>query len=167
MTSADIVENRYTLLMAESLRRLSNLWSQLDLESVIATLPWRGIKGAVGTMADQIQLLGSAEKAHALDAAVARHFVFRNQLVDAVGQVNHRSADFQMAQGLLSKVMFAAPPTPGRNPWRSLMGGYVNMLADISHQTWNEGDVWQSVVRRVAIPNLFLAADVTMRYWYD
>jgi len=40
-----------------------------------------------------------------------------------------------------------------------VLKGYLDMSASLSGDQWNEGDVACSVVRRVAIPNLFLTID--------
>ncbi|MDY5786504.1 MAG: adenylosuccinate lyase, partial [Corynebacterium sp.] len=40
-----------------------------------------------------------------------------------------------------------------------LLRGYLTMSADLSGAQWNEGDVFCSVVRRVALPDAFFAID--------
>jgi adenylosuccinate lyase len=45
------------------------------------------------------------------------------------------------------------------NGFHVILRGYMNMCADLSGQQWNEGDVSCSVVRRVALPGAFFAAD--------
>jgi adenylosuccinate lyase len=40
-----------------------------------------------------------------------------------------------------------------------VLGGYLTMVSGLSGNQWNEGDVSCSVVRRVALPDAFLAAD--------
>ena len=45
------------------------------------------------------------------------------------------------------------------NGLRVILSGYVTMLAGLSGNQWNEGDVSCSVVRRVALPDAFFAAD--------
>ncbi|MDR7330241.1 adenylosuccinate lyase [Corynebacterium guangdongense] len=40
-----------------------------------------------------------------------------------------------------------------------LLRGYLTMVADLSGQQWNEGDVFCSVVRRVALPDAFFTMD--------
>ncbi|MEZ2122939.1 MULTISPECIES: adenylosuccinate lyase [unclassified Corynebacterium] len=40
-----------------------------------------------------------------------------------------------------------------------VLRGYLTMIADLSGQQWNEGDVFCSVVRRVALPDAFFALD--------
>ena len=41
----------------------------------------------------------------------------------------------------------------------TVLGGYVTMTASLAGHQWNEGDVSCSVVRRVALPDAFLALD--------
>lgn len=40
-----------------------------------------------------------------------------------------------------------------------ILRGYLTMLADLAGQQWNEGDVFCSVIRRVALPDAFFALD--------
>ena len=40
-----------------------------------------------------------------------------------------------------------------------ILRGYLTMAADLSGQQWNEGDVFCSVIRRVALPDAFFAID--------
>lgn len=40
-----------------------------------------------------------------------------------------------------------------------VLRGYLTMLGDLSGQQWNEGDVFCSVVRRVALPDAFFTID--------
>ncbi|WP_448856161.1 adenylosuccinate lyase [Corynebacterium camporealensis] len=40
-----------------------------------------------------------------------------------------------------------------------ILRGYLTMVADLAGQQWNEGDVFCSVVRRVALPDAFFALD--------
>ena len=41
----------------------------------------------------------------------------------------------------------------------TILGGYVTMMGTLAGDQWNEGDVSCSVVRRVALPDSFLAID--------
>jgi len=45
------------------------------------------------------------------------------------------------------------------NGLHAVLGGYLAMVATLAGDQWNEGDVSCSVVRRVALPDTFLAAD--------
>ena len=45
------------------------------------------------------------------------------------------------------------------NGFKHILAGYVTMLSGLLGDQWNEGDVSCSVVRRVAIPDAFFAAD--------
>ncbi|HET6214236.1 MAG TPA: adenylosuccinate lyase [Micromonosporaceae bacterium] len=66
------------------------------IEELIARYPLRGIKGPVGTAADQDLLHGRAD---ALDAAVAKHLGF-SRVLTSVGQVYPRSLDFDVVSAL-------------------------------------------------------------------
>ncbi len=45
------------------------------------------------------------------------------------------------------------------NGFKNILTGYVAMVASLAGDQWNEGDVSCSVVRRVALPDAFFAAD--------
>ena len=45
------------------------------------------------------------------------------------------------------------------NGFAVLLRGYLTMVADLSGSQWNEGDVYCSVVRRVALPDAFFVID--------
>jgi adenylosuccinate lyase len=45
------------------------------------------------------------------------------------------------------------------NGFAVLLRGYLTMTADLAGSQWNEGDVFCSVVRRVALPDSFFAID--------
>ncbi len=70
------------------------------IDDLLARYPLRGIKGPVGTGADQLDLFdGDAAKLTALEARVAEHLGFRRVLT-SVGQVYPRSLDFDVLSAL-------------------------------------------------------------------
>jgi adenylosuccinate lyase len=70
------------------------------LDDLIARYPLRGIKGPVGTAADQLDLLdGDPAKLARLEQAVATHLGFQKTL-SSVGQVYPRSLDFDVVSAL-------------------------------------------------------------------
>ncbi len=70
------------------------------LDELIARYPLRGIKGPVGTAADQLDLFdGDAEKVAALEQRVAGHLGFQ-RVLRSVGQVYPRSLDFDVLAAL-------------------------------------------------------------------
>jgi adenylosuccinate lyase len=77
------------------------------LEDLINWYPLRGIKGPVGTAADQLDLFdGDAERLAELERRVAAHLGF-SRVLDSVGQVYPRSIDFATVAALAQLV--AAP----------------------------------------------------------
>ena len=156
--------------------------------------PLRGIKGPVGTGADQLDLLGGdAGKLAELERRVAEHLGFAH-VFDSVGQVYPRSLDYDAVSALVHAA--AAPSSlattirlmagqelvtegfregqvgssamPHKMNTRSseringlavIIRGYAAMTAELAGGQWNEGDVSCSVVRRVALPDAFFAAD--------
>lgn len=163
------------------------------ISELLARYPLRGIKGPVGTSADQLDLLGDPDKLTALEQAVAAHLGFDNVLT-SVGQVYPRSLDFEVVSAL---VQAAAAPSSFATTIRLMAGnelvtegfkagqvgssamphkmntrscervnglavtlrGYLSMVGELAGDQWNEGDVSCSVVRRVALPDAFFAAD--------
>ncbi|MEK7185804.1 MAG: adenylosuccinate lyase [Patescibacteria group bacterium] len=70
------------------------------LESLIEKYPLRGIKGAIGTQTDQLQLFdGDRNKVDILEQRVAGFLGFKNVL-GSVGQVYPRSMDFEVVSAL-------------------------------------------------------------------
>ncbi|SDY23760.1 adenylosuccinate lyase [Micromonospora pattaloongensis] len=164
------------------------------LDDLIDRYPLRGIKGPVGTAADQLDLFdGDAERAAELERRVAGHLGFR-RVLDSVGQVYPRSLDFDVLSALAQTA--AAPSSlattirlmvgqelategfkPGQvgssamphkmntrsservNGLAVVIRGYLSMVGELAGDQWNEGDVSCSVVRRVALPDAFFAAD--------
>jgi adenylosuccinate lyase len=164
------------------------------LDDLIGRYPLRGIKGPVGTAADQLDLLdGDFEALAMLEQRVASHLGF-NRVLSSVGQVYPRSLDFDVVSALAQIV--AGPSSlattirlmvgqelvtegfkPGQvgssamphkmntrsservNGLAVIVRGYLSMVGELAGDQWNEGDVSCSVVRRVALPDAFFAAD--------
>ncbi|MBW3603595.1 MAG: adenylosuccinate lyase [Actinobacteria bacterium] len=161
---------------------------------LLARYPLRGIKGPVGTAADQLDLLdGDEQQLAALDRRIADVLGF-DRLMSSVGQVYPRSLDFDVVSAL---VLAAAAPSSLATTVRLMAGhelitegfvtgqvgssamphkmntrsceringlavvlrGYASMTGELAGAQWNEGDVSCSVVRRVALPDAFFAAD--------
>ena len=163
------------------------------VEDLLARYPLRGLKGAVGTQQDQLDLLGDQTAVDELERRVAAHLGFDARL-ESVGQVYPRSLDLDVIGTL---VQLAAGPsslattlrlmaghelaTEGFQPGqvgssamphkmnarscerivglRHVLAGHLTMVTGLSGDQWNEGDVSCSVVRRVALPDAFLALD--------
>lgn len=89
------------------------------LEDLINWYPLRGIKGPVGTAADQLDLFdGDAEKVAELERRVAGHLGF-SRVLDSVGQVYPRSIDVAVLAAL-SQV--AAAPSSLATTIRLMVG---------------------------------------------
>jgi adenylosuccinate lyase len=164
------------------------------LVELIARYPLRGIKGPVGTAADQLDLLrADSDKVAELERRVADHLGFE-RVLDSVGQVYPRSLDLDVVAAL---AQVAAGPSSLATTIRLMVGqelvtegfrpgqvgssamphkmntrsseringlavvirGYSSMVGELAGDQWNEGDVSCSVVRRVALPGAFFAAD--------
>jgi adenylosuccinate lyase len=96
------------------------LLSYTRIQRLLEDYPLRGIKGPVGTAADQLDLLGGdATKVAALEERVARHLGF-TRVLTSVGQVYPRSLDFDVLSAL---VQATAGPSSLATTIR-LMAGY-------------------------------------------
>ncbi|ASW53065.1 adenylosuccinate lyase [Plantactinospora sp. KBS50] len=164
------------------------------LADLLGRYPLRGIKGPVGTAADQLDLFdGDADKVAELERRVAGHLGF-SRVLNSVGQVYPRSLDLDVLSALAQTA--AAPSSlattirlmvgqelvtegfrPGQvgssamphkmntrsservNGLAVVIRGYLSMVGELAGDQWNEGDVSCSVVRRVALPDAFFAAD--------
>ena len=113
------------------------LWVHLvEFEAFIDSYPFRGIKGAVGTQFDMVNLLGSNEKALELEQDIAKMFGFKN-ILDSTGQVYPRSLDYKLLSHL------AALSSACENLAKSmrLMAGYELMT-----EGFMKGQVGSSVM---------------------
>ena len=113
------------------------LWVHLvEFEAFIESYPFRGIKGAVGTQFDMVNLLGSNEKALELEQDIAKMFGFKN-ILDSTGQVYPRSLDYKLLSHL------AALSSACENLAKSmrLMAGYELMT-----EGFRKGQVGSSVM---------------------
>lgn len=164
------------------------------LESLLASYPARGLKGAVGTQLDLMTLLeGDSDQVESLESSILGHLGLPAQFF-SVGQVYPRSLDFAVVSALagissgpanfaktlrlmagheLASEGFAKGQTgssamPHKMNARScervggfctILKGHVSMAAGLVGDQWNEGDVSCSVVRRVVLPDAFLAID--------
>jgi adenylosuccinate lyase len=86
-------------------KRVANAGEELlqatrRLDELIQRYPLRGVKGPVGTQADQLDLLGSPGAADDLEARVADHLGF-DAVLDNVGQVYPRSLDLDVVAALV------------------------------------------------------------------
>ena len=151
MTSADVVDNATQVQMAQTMSLLASRHQNPTLVNWPGWYPFRGIKGAVGTHQDQMDLLGTADLCTRLDLAIAQQFGF-TKVMNSVGQTGMRSTDLQVASAVAVGI--------SSRPAQILAAGYLQMVAQYAGDTWNEGDVSSSVVRRVALPGLALAADM-------
>lgn len=74
------------------------------LENLIENYPLRGIKGAMGTQTDQLQLFdGDVKKVEKLEKKVAEFLGFKN-LLGSVGQIYPRSLDHEVVSTLFELV---------------------------------------------------------------
>lgn len=151
MTSADVVDNMAQLRMLRSIEWLERS-HQISLPCKARYL-MRGIKGAVGTHQDQLDLLGSPEACVQLDATVAAELGFPG-VMTATAQVYPRSQDLEV----LSELTVAVAQTNPDRGLFALLSGFQAMAAAYAGSQWNEGDVSTSVVRRYCLRGAWFAA---------
>ncbi len=180
-------------------KRFANFGEELlvaieRLQDLLDRYPLRGLKGAVGTQQDLLDLFGGdASKVDDLERHVAERLGFP-RLMMATGQIYPRSLDYEVVSCL---AQLAAGPANVANLIRLMAGadqitegfqegqvgssamphkmnprsservvgllmvlhGLESMAAGLMGRQWNEGDVSDSVVRRVALPDAFFAID--------
>lgn len=158
LTSADVVENVTQIRIRQSLVWLQHAYPRwLDFRSLLDRYPLRGIKGPVGTQQDLLDLLGSKERCDELERVLAGFYGF-SSVANSAPQVMFRSIDLEV----ISTLALQATSLPA-NPLHAVLRGFLQMAAGISGDTWNEGDVASSVVRRVAIPGAVYTTDLICR----
>lgn len=166
MTSADVVDNVSLIKTNNSLCFLWSLFGQDhgpagEIIDALNWLPLRGLQGPVGTQQDLLDLLrGDRDQINALNHHLAGHYGFGDRVLGSVGQVYPRSLDLMVGTKVAAAIAAYEHPI---HPWYRILRGYLNMIAEYSGDQWNEGDVSTSVIRRVALPGLFLAADCAIR----
>lgn len=154
MTSADVVDNIALLKMKMT---LDYLHRRFDVPMM--TIPFRGIKGAVGTQQDQLDLLGTPELCDELDRYVATQLGWiQEDILVSVGQVYPRSIDFMWANHLVGYMPLHGANDRLLGAYSRIAQGFLTMTAGYSGDQWNEGDVSTSVIRRVALPGLAAVA---------
>ena len=180
-------------------KRFANAGEELlmaleGIESLMARLPLRGLKGPVGTQQDLLDLFaGDTARVDELEQRVATSLGF-SRVMSAVGQVYPRSLDFAVVAALLQvagapgslattiRLMAGADlategfqagqvgssAMPHKMNSRSseriagfvtILSGHVTMAAGLVGSQWNEGDVSDSVVRRIVLPDAFYTID--------
>jgi adenylosuccinate lyase len=106
------------------------------ISELLERYPLRGIKGPVGTAADQLDLLGDAGKVAELERAVARHLGF-SRVLTSVGQVYPRSLDFDVLSALAQA---AAAPSSLATTIRLMAG------QELATEGFREGQVGSSAM---------------------
>lgn len=107
------------------------------VEHLLATYPLRGVKGPVGTAADQLDLFdGDATKLAELENRVAAHLGF-SRVLDSVGQVYPRSLDYDVVSAL---VHAAAAPSSLSTTIRLMAG------AELATEGFQAGQVGSSAM---------------------
>ena len=107
-----------------------------EFEAFIDAYPMRGVKGAVGTQFDMVNLLGSKKKAVELEKMIAEIHGFKN-ILSSTGQVYPRSLDYKL---LLHLSTLAAACENFAKTMR-LMAGY-----ELVTEGFKEGQVGSSVM---------------------
>jgi adenylosuccinate lyase len=159
------------------------------LDDLIARYPMRGIKGPMGTAQDMLDLLdGDSTKLADLESAVAENalasvgqvyprsldFDAVSALVQLVAAPSNLATTIRLMAGLelvtegFQEGQVGSSAMPHKMNTRScervnglavILRGHLSMVGELAGDQWNEGDVSCSVVRRVALPDAFFAAD--------
>jgi adenylosuccinate lyase len=106
------------------------------LENLLERLPFRGLKGPVGTSQDALSALGNAKELEKLEAKLAEQFGFENTW-QSVGQIYPRSVDFEVVSRLLQ---IASAPSSMATTIRLMAG------AGLVSEGFKEGQVGSSAM---------------------
>lgn len=120
--------------IAQVIEELMDARDHLGL--IINSMKFRGIKGPVGSMQDQINLLGSEDRARQVENEVAAKFGFSNT-VDAVGQVYPRSNDYAVSSAV---VRLGSAPSNFATTLRLMAG------ADLASEGFGENQIGSSAM---------------------
>lgn len=112
------------------------LFSLDSLENLLERLPFRGLKGPVGTSQDALNALGSPKDLEKLEENLAKQFKFENTW-NSVGQIYPRSVDFEVVSKLLQ---LAAAPSSMATTIRLMAG------AGLVSEGFKEGQVGSSAM---------------------
>ncbi len=107
------------------------------VQDLLDRYPLRGIKGPVGTAADMLDLLGSADAVADLESAVVREVSGRDAVFASVGQVYPRSLDYDALSAL---VQLAAGPASLATTIRLMAG------AELATEGFAAGQVGSSAM---------------------
>jgi len=107
-----------------------------SLENLLERLPFRGLKGPVGTSQDALNAMGSSKELEKLEEILAKQFNFENTW-NSVGQIYPRSVDFEVVSKLLQ---LAAAPSSMATTIRLMAG------AGLVSEGFKEGQVGSSAM---------------------
>jgi adenylosuccinate lyase len=107
-----------------------------SLENLLERLPFRGLKGPVGTSQDALSAMGSTKELEKLEDNLAQQFNFENTW-NSVGQIYPRSVDFEVVSKLLQ---LAAAPSSMATTIRLMAG------AGLVSEGFKEGQVGSSAM---------------------
>jgi adenylosuccinate lyase len=106
------------------------------LENLLERLPFRGLKGPVGTSQDALNATGSRKELEKLESNLADRFGFENSW-SSVGQIYPRSVDFEVVSRLLQ---IAAAPSSMAKTIRLMAG------AGLVSEGFKDGQVGSSAM---------------------
>ncbi len=142
------------------------------VEELLARYPLRGIKGAVGTRVDQLDLLGDADAVDQLEQMIAQHLGF-GRVLDSVGQVYPRSLDLDVVSALAQAV---SGPSSAATTLRLMAGN------ELATEGFSQGQVGSSAMphkmnsrsaerigalRTILDGYLMMAANLAGRQWNE
>ena len=107
-----------------------------SLENLLERLPFRGLKGPVGTSQDALNAMGSPKELEKLEENLSKQFNFENTW-NSVGQIYPRSVDFEVVSKLLQ---LAAAPSSMATTIRLMAG------AGLVSEGFKEGQVGSSAM---------------------
>ncbi|MDE0067072.1 MAG: adenylosuccinate lyase [Acidimicrobiaceae bacterium] len=142
------------------------------VEELLDRYPLRGVKGAVGTRLDQLDLLKSTESVDQLEQLIAEHLGF-GRVLDSVGQVYPRSLDLDVVSALVQAV---SAPASAATTLRLMAGnelategfsaGQVGSSA-MPHKMNSRSAERIGALRTILDGHLTMAASLAGRQWNE
>jgi adenylosuccinate lyase len=149
-----------------------------NLETLHTNYRVKGIKGAIGTGSDLKALHSDnwleIERAVADELGIKKTLIAPSQIYPSASiatNIRLMAGLSLLSEGKASGQVGSSAMPHKNNPRLServyglfiLLKGYLTMVSEISGNQWNEGDVSESVVRRVALADSFYTIDAILR----
>jgi adenylosuccinate lyase len=138
------------------------------IRELLDRYPLRGVKGPMGTAQDMLDLFDGQVYPRSLDHDAVSALVQLGAGPSSLAHTIRLMAGHELVTEGFAAGQVGSSAMPHKMNTRScervnglqvVLRGYASMTAELAGAQWNEGDVFCSVVRRVALPDAFFAID--------